>query len=113
MNAGGEIVEHSSSVIEVELVPSIDEARLNRDEAYRLSVSNKRIKIEAVTEQGVYWAMQTLRQLERKKGKRSSVAGCEIVDWPAFRIRGFMQDVGRSLYFNGRIEKRDRDFIPV
>ena len=28
MNAGGEIVEHSSSVIEVELVPSIDEARL-------------------------------------------------------------------------------------
>ena len=47
MNAGGEIVEHSSSVIEVELVPSIDEARLNRDEAYRLSVSNKRIKIEA------------------------------------------------------------------
>ena len=75
MNAGGEIVEHSSSVIEVELVPSIDEARLNRDEAYRLSVSNKRIKIEAVTEQGVYWAMQTLRQLEQKKGKRSSVAG--------------------------------------
>ena len=96
MNAGGEIVEHSSSVIEVELVPSIEEARLNGAEAYRLSVSNKRIKIEAVTEQGVYWAMQTLRQLERKKGKRSSVAGCEIVDWPAFRIRGFMQDVGRS-----------------
>ena len=29
MNAGGEIVEHSSSVIEVELVPSIEEARLN------------------------------------------------------------------------------------
>ena len=86
MNAGGEIVEHSSSVIEVELVPSIEEARLNGAEAYRLSVSNKRIKIEAVTEQGVYWAMQTLRQLERKKGKRSSVAGCEIVDWPAFRI---------------------------
>lgn len=71
MNAGGEIVEHSSSVIEVELVPSIDEARLNRDEAYRLSVSNKRIKIEAVTEQGVYWAMQTLRQLEQKKGKEA------------------------------------------
>lgn len=110
MNAGGEIVAHSSSVIEVELVPSIEEARLNGAEAYRLSVSNKRIKIEAVTEQGVYWAMQTLRQLERKKGKRSSVAGCEIVDWPAFRIRGFMQDVGRS-YISMEELKREIEIL--
>ena len=110
MNAGGEIVEHLSSVIEVELVPSIEEARLNGAEAYRLSVSNKRIKIEAVTEQGVYWAMQTLRQLERKKGKRSSVAGCEIVDWPAFRIRGFMQDVGRS-YISMEELKREIEIL--
>lgn len=110
MNAGGEIVEHSSSVIEVELVPSIEEARLNGDEAYRLSVSNKRIKIEAVTEQGVYWAMQTLRQLEQKKGKRSFVAGCEIVDWPAFRIRGFMQDVGRS-YISMEELKREIEIL--
>lgn len=110
MNAGGEIVEHSSSVIEVELVPSIEEVRLNGAEAYRLSVSNKRIKIEAVTEQGVYWAMQTLRQLERKKGKRSSVAGCEIVDWPAFRIRGFMQDVGRS-YISMEELKREIEIL--
>lgn len=110
MNAGGEIIEHSSSVIEVELVPSIEEARLNGAEAYRLSVSNKRIKIEAVTEQGVYWAMQTLRQLERKKGKRSSVAGCEIVDWPAFRIRGFMQDVGRS-YISMEELKREIEIL--
>lgn len=110
MNAGGEIVEHSSSVIEVELVPSIEEAGLNGAEAYRLSVSNKRIKIEAVTEQGVYWAMQTLRQLERKKGKRSSVAGCEIVDWPAFRIRGFMQDVGRS-YISMEELKREIEIL--
>ena len=110
MNAGGEIVEHSSSVIEVELVPSIEEARLNGAEAYRLSVSTKRIKIEAVTDQGVYWDMQTLRQLERKKGKRSSVAGCEIVDWPAFRIRGFMQDVGRS-YISMEELKREIEIL--
>ena len=106
MNAGGEIVEHSSSVIEVELVPSIEEARLNGAEAYRLSVSNKRIKIEAVTEQGVYWAMQTLRQLERKKGKRSSVAGCEIVDWPAFRIRGYASNLTQA-----RCKLAARNFI--
>lgn len=96
VDMGGEIVGRSSSEIRVELVPSIAEARLNQDEAYRLSVSDRLVKVEAVTERGVYWAMQTLRQLERKKGRRSCLAGCEIVDWPAFRVRGFMQDVGRS-----------------
>ena len=54
--------------------------------------------------------MQTLRQLERKKGKRSSVAGCEIVDWPAFRIRGFMQDVGRS-YISMEELKREIEIL--
>lgn len=71
MNAGGEIVEHSSSVIEVELVPSIDEARLNRDEAYRLSVSNKRIKIEAVTEQVCIGLCRHFGNWSRKKGKEA------------------------------------------
>lgn len=110
INAGGEIADQSSSVIKVELVPSIDEARLNGDEAYRLSVSNKQIKIEAVTERGVYWAIQTLRQLAKKKGKRSSFAGCEIIDWPAFRIRGFMQDVGRS-YISMEELKREIEIL--
>lgn len=96
VNGGGEVTDRTSAEIKVEIVPSINEARVNGDEAYRLSVSNKGIKVEATTERGVYWALQTLRQLENKKGKRSSFTGCEIVDWPAFRIRGFMQDVGRS-----------------
>lgn len=96
VNAGGEIADRASAEIKVEIVPVIPEARLNGNEAYRLSVSNKGIKVEATTEQGVYWALQTLRQLEKKRGKKSSFAGCEIVDWPAFRIRGFMQDVGRT-----------------
>ena len=100
-------------VIEVELVPSIDEARLNRDEAIVFLFQTRRIKIEAVTEQGVYWAMQTLRQLEQKKGKRSSVAGCEIVDWAGIQDTRIYAGCGTQLYFNGRIEKRDRDFIPV
>mgnify|MGYP000169960720 CR=1 FL=1 len=28
--------------------------------------------------------------------KKATFNGCSIVDWPAFRIRGFMQDVGRT-----------------
>ncbi len=69
VNAGGEIVDQSSSVIKVELVSSIDEAPLNGDEAYRLSVTNKQIKIEAVTERGVYWLCRRCASWKRKKGK--------------------------------------------
>ena len=94
-NGGGEVVEKSSKKIVVKLLPEIAEAKQNQDEAYRMKVSTKGGQIEATTETGVYWALQTLRQLERK-GKRSSFQACEIVDWPAFKIRGFMHDIGRS-----------------
>ena len=109
-DAGGEITDRASSVIRIEMVADIPEARVNRDEAYRLAVSSKEIKVEAVTEQGVYWALQTLRQLEKRKGTRSTFAGCEIVDWPAFRIRGLMQDVGRS-YISMEELKREIEIL--
>ena len=69
MNAGGELADKAAAEIKVELLPVIDGVKLNPDEAYRLSVSGKLIKIEAVTERGVYWALQTLRQLEKKSVK--------------------------------------------
>lgn len=93
---GGTVSPKATAVIEVKLLPSLPEIPINRDEAYRLNVTRKRITVEAVTEQGVYWAMQTLRQLAEKKNSKIQIQGAEIVDWPAFRVRGFMQDVGRS-----------------
>ena len=91
--AGGEIAPKASRRIEVKLVPEVPGAKLNQEEAYRLVVTSKGIQVEAVTEKGVYWALQTLRQLEEKKGRYEA---CEIVDWPAFSVRGFMHDIGRS-----------------
>lgn len=109
-NAGGEITDRAPSAIRIEMVTDIPEAKVNGNEAYRLMVSPKEIKVEAVTEQGVYWALQTLRQLEKRKGMKSSFAGCEIVDWPAFRIRGLMQDVGRS-YISMEELKREIEIL--
>ena len=79
------------------LVDEIPEARVNQDEAYRLKVTTDSILIEAVTEKGLYWARQTLEQLitTDKKGDYY-LPLAEITDWPAFRVRGFMHDVGRS-----------------
>lgn len=94
--AGGTIDDKAARAIEVALVPSIPEAEGNEAEAYRLTVTARRIRVEAVTEQGAYWALQTLRQLEREDGRRAAFRCCEVTDWPAFRVRGFLQDVGRT-----------------
>lgn len=96
LERGGTIDGKARTSIEVKLLPLLSGVLLNQDEAYRLTVSGKKIVVEAVTERGVYWAMQTLRQLQNNRGGKVAFSGCEVTDWPAFRIRGFMQDVGRS-----------------
>lgn len=67
------------------------------DESYRLQISSNGILIEAPGKSGIYWGAITLSQLikEDEKG-RLTVPQCEIIDWPAFPIRGFMMDTGRS-----------------
>lgn len=96
VDRGGVIDDKARASIEVKLVPSLEEVPLNADEAYRLVVNNGKVTVEAVTEHGVYWAMQTLAQLQDVQKKKATFNGFSIVDWPAFRIRGFMQDVGRT-----------------
>lgn len=89
------------------LVDSIPEAIINPDEAYRLRITPDSILIEATTEKGIYWARQTLAQIvESSDG--NSVPALEITDWPAFRIRGFMHDVGRSYISVDEIKKHIR-----
>ena len=96
----------SKHKLQIKLVKELQEAKLPANEAYKLQVSSQSNTIDATTEQKIYWAIQTLRQLTEKKGDRAYITGCRITDWPAFRIRGFMQDVGRS-YISLEELKRD------
>ena len=77
---------------ELRLVDSLPEALLNAQEAYRLTIRREGAVLEAETPAGLWNGLQTLRQLEN--GGRYPV--CQIIDWPSFRIRGFMQDCGRT-----------------
>ena len=68
-----------------------------RREAYRLTITPKRVRIEANTPEGVYRARTTLAQLERP------LPCGVIVDYPRFAWRGVMLDISRHF--------RDKDFI--
>ena len=63
-----------------------------KEEAYRLTVIGKRVKIEALTPEGRFRAQKTLEQL-RALGE---VPEGTVFDYPRFRNRGLMIDESRS-----------------
>lgn len=94
------------------IVLSVDESL--GDEAYRLSVSAKRIDITAAKPAGFFYAFQTLKQLMPRNVmagvpdatvKEWSVPCVEIEDEPRFGWRGFMLDEGRHFYGKEEIKK--------
>lgn len=93
VEGGGKVVAKAHATIVVRMVASVRGARF-QEEAYHLTVNLNTIMIEAATRLGALRAAQTLRQLA--EGRRGSIAGCDITDWAAFRVRGYMHDIGRS-----------------
>ena len=83
-------------------------------EAYRLSVTPKRINIAAATPAGFFYALQTLKQLmprnvmagvRDESVKEWRVPCVFIVDEPRFSWRGFMLDEGRHFYGKEEVKK--------
>ena len=83
-------------------------------EAYRLSVTPKRINIAAATPAGFFYALQTLKQLmprnvmagvRDESVKEWRVPCVFIVDEPRFSWRGLMLDEGRHFYGKEEVKK--------
>ena len=90
----------------------VDEAM--GDEAYALSVTDKKILVTASKPAGFFYAFQTLKQLMPRnvmagvydaEVKEWSVPAVEIADEPRFAWRGFMLDEGRHFYGKEEIKK--------
>lgn len=102
-NYGCTLSETAQAQVTVDLVTSISGAfnhqvNLFPDEAYQLDITTDAIHIQALTPTGVIRAAQTLNQLAEgtDEGGTASLQALTIKDWPAFKVRGFMHDVGRS-----------------
>jgi N-acetyl-beta-hexosaminidase len=89
-------IEGNESHIIQRIVAQLPEVPINQDEAYLLKVNADSIILQSKTPEGLFRGQQTINQLIFTEGGKQFVAGCEITDWPAFQIRGFMQDVGRN-----------------
>ena len=74
------------------------------NEGYQLNVTADAITINAATKTGVIRAAQTLMQLAAATDG-ASIPGVSITDYPAFKLRGFMHDVGRSFISFDELKK--------
>jgi hypothetical protein len=98
----------SGTPVKVTLVSSIAgaydyELEGYENEAYTLKVTSSGIEITAVTATGVIRAAQTLEQLS--EGLNGQLEQVNITDWPAFKVRGYMHDVGRSFISFDELKK--------
>ncbi len=84
---------------------TIDTA-ISNVEGYTLSVTPKRIIIRAKSPVGLFYGVQTIRQLlpvevesaNKVEGLILTVPACEIKDEPRFSYRGMLLDVGRHMF---------------
>lgn len=72
----------------------------NSKEGYELVVSDEKVKITSSTAVGVFYGIQTLRQLIVKDKEHLSIPEVYIKDYPAFSWRAFMLDEARA--FKGK-----------
>lgn len=66
-------------------------------EGYSLKTSEKKIVLTSNTEQGLFYALQTLYQMLIVENKTVKIQECNIIDKPEFAWRGVMLDVARHM----------------
>ena len=106
LRQGYTIDNNSPIVIRTTIVPSLPKVYFNKLEAYRLRIAPDGIYIDALERTGLYRGLQTLEQLMISAEKKTELEACNITDWPSFRMRGLMHDLGRSFIPMAELKKQ-------
>lgn len=93
---------HEDTGDEKSIILKIDES-IDHDEGYTIKCENRRVFINAKTETGLFYGLQTLKQLLLQADRR--IPYIEITDYPRFSYRGFMLDCGRYFYTVDEIKR--------
>ena len=67
-----------------------------KNEGYVLVADAGRVTIVGASSAGVFYGVQTLKQLVEGRGGAAFLRGAVIRDWPAMRWRGFHDDLSRG-----------------
>lgn len=83
----------------------------NKRESYTIKISENKIYIEAFTATGLYYALQTLKQMPELYGKAAYFPLAEIADEPMLKYRGVMMDFAHGGLLKVDEVKRQIDFL--
>ncbi len=83
----------------------------NSREAYNLTVSAQGIKIHARSSAGIFYGIQTLKQLVEGSGVESVFPHVEVRDWPSLAYRGTMVDISHGPLPKESEIERQLDFL--
>lgn len=78
------------------------------DEGYALSITENEIKLEAPKTAGLFYGLQTIRQLlslSAEGNKQHSLPAVQIIDYPRLKWRGLMLDVSRHFFSKDFVKK--------
>lgn len=107
---GFKLIGGSDGAINFAKEPNLEE------EEYLLEITDKGIFIQAATEKGAFYAMQTLRQMTlvdaTKDVEEFTLPCCYINDKPRFSRRAFMLDVSRH-FWNTDVVKSYLDMMAL
>src|SRR5262249_33248344 len=65
------------------------------EEGYVLAVTSTEMTVGGASPAGVFYGLQTLKQLVAGENETTFVPGVRIVDWPAMRWRAVSDDISR------------------
>jgi len=80
-------------------------------ESYSLKVTPAGAEIRARSSAGLYYGIQTLRQMAEGAGADAFLPEVEIQDWPSLAYRGFMMDLAHGPLPTEAEIKRQIDFL--
>lgn len=93
---------HEDTGEERSVILKLDDT-IEHDEGYTLKCENRRVHINAKTETGLFYGLQTLKQLLlQTEGK---IPYTEITDYPRFPYRGYKLDFRKNAYTVDEIKR--------
>lgn len=91
-------------------IKKVIDAKQKNAEGYRLDIDSNGVVLSAATEQGIFYGMQTLKQLDEEYSGELPFVG--ITDFPKYPYRGYMLDCSRH-FFSIELIKKQIDIMAL